>query len=463
MSNINDIESVINTGLIHSVDFTRKVLPFIKPDYYQDPSSKLIYEVIHEHFTKYDASPSISELRTSINLKNGSISDKIIQSASIIIDGMETKSVDNVDWLLDNTEKFCKDRSLANAIMKSVSILNGEDKTKKREHMPKMLEEALAITFDNKIGHDYLEDAKERWEYYHQEVDRVKSHINGINIATNGGYPKKTLSLVLAGSNVGKSAFLCDHAAHLLRNGYNVLYISLEMSKEEISRRIDANLLEIPVNDVADSGEDFFFNSINKLKMGKSGRLFVQDYPVKGAGTIQFTQHLNELKLKKGFYADVVIIDYLGLVAASSVDNAAGMYTVNKVVAEDLRAFATVENVAVLSATQTNRGGQSSSSIEMEDVGESHGISQTADLILSLVRTEDLREEGRVLISQVKNRISNVDHYKRFVVGLDIDTMTFFDVEDEMNPPDAAPVFDKTESGASWMNDINKEDLPWEN
>lgn len=442
-----NIENIILNNLVFNENFTRKVIPFLKTEYFSN-SDAIVYDLLNEYINKYNKLPTKEALLIDLSQKKG-ISQEIVTQCSDTIKSF-TKTVDSsTDWLLDQTENFCKDKSIYNAVFESIEILGNKHKNKTKGAIPQLLSDALAVSFDTNIGHDYLEDAKKRFDYYHKVVDRLSFDIEYLNQITNGGLPKKTLTVFLAGVNVGKSQLMCHMAAHNLRQGKNVLYISLEMSEEEISKRVDANLLDINMDELSTIPEDVFMKKINRLKEKTVGKLLVKEYPTSQAGAANFRYLVNECKIKKNFFPDIIYIDYINICCSSRIKRGqANSYEYIKAIAEELRGFAVEMNVPLVTATQLTRSGYTSSDVGLEDTAESFGLPATADFMAALITTEELEDMGQIMVKQLKNRLGNKNTNKRFIIGVDRAKMRFYDVEQSAqdNLMDG-PVMDKTEFG----------------
>lgn len=425
------IEHAIIKHLIYDEEYTRKVLPFIKSEYFSDRTERLIYEQISDFVTEYNSNPTYESLIIQMNERNLS-EEEYTQSIAILDDIHSSKDeLCKQDWLVDKTEKFCQDQAIYNGVLESISILDGKHKTMDKGSIPKILSDALAVSFDQSVGHDFIEDFDSRYEYYHRKEERIPFDLEYFNKITNGGLPKGTLNLLISGTNVGKTLTKCHFASHYLQIGKNVLYITLEMSEEEIGKRIDANLMNVSMDDLMSMSKEMFDKKISRIRSNTIGKLIIKQYPTSSAGVIHFRNLLNELNLKKNFVPDVVIIDYMNICASSrlKLSSSVNMYSYVKAIAEELRGLAVEFKVPILSSSQFNRGGGSSSDPNMEDVSESHGTSMTADWIVALISTEELDALGQIMIKQIKSRYSDKNINKRFVVGVDRAKMKLYDVE----------------------------------
>jgi replicative DNA helicase len=423
------IETTILRNLIFNEDYSRKVIPFIQPDYFEKRSEKIIFEETVKFIVKYGSAITIEAL--SIEVEN-----RTDLSESEIKDIRETNSsLDNSPveskWLLDTTEKWCRDRAIYLALMESIHIADGKNDKKGRDAIPSILSDALAVSFDNNIGHDYLQNYEERYEYYHKKEDRIEFDLEYFNKITKGGLPNKTLNICLAGTGTGKSLFMCHVASSVLLQGKNVLYITLEMAEEKIAERIDANLLNVPIQQLTDLPKQMFENKISSLSKKTQGTLIIKEYPTASAHSGHFKALLNELALKKSFRPDIIFIDYLNICASSrhKANSSINSYSYIKSIAEELRGLAVEFNVPIVSATQTTRSGFGSSDPELTDTSESFGLPATADLMFALISTEELEGLGQILVKQLKNRYNDPTLYKRFIVGIDRAKMRLYDVE----------------------------------
>ena len=423
------LELTILRNLIFNEDYSRKVIPFIQPDYFEQRSEKVVFEEIVKFIVKYGSAITTEALAIEIenrtDLNESEIKD-IRDLNSKFHDGVVDKQ-----WILDTTEKWCRDRAIYLALMESIHIADGNDGKKNRDAIPSILSDALAVSFDNNIGHDYLQNYEERYEFYHRKEDKIPFDLEYFNKITKGGLPNKTLNIILAGTGVGKSLALCHFASSILLQGKNVLYITLEMAEEKIAERIDANLLNVPIQELADLSRQMFENKVNSIAKKTQGSLVIKEYPTASAHSGHFKALLNELALKKSFRPDIIFIDYLNICASSRFKNGSNInsYTVIKSIAEELRGLAVEFNVPICSATQTTRSGFGSSDPELTDTSESFGLPATADLMFALISTEELEQLGQIMVKQLKNRYSSTDIYKRFVLGIDRAKMRLYDCE----------------------------------
>ena len=444
-----NIEQTILRNLLTDEKYMRKVLPFIKPDYFQGVY-KTLFKEAGKYVAKYNKLPTTETL--TIELQDASnLSDEQFTMAMEIIPLLFTGEKIDEKWLLDSTEKWCQDRAIYNAVMESISIIDGKHDTLTKGALPDLLSKALGVGFDTAVGHDYIENVEERYDFYHTEEDRIPFDLEYFNKITKGGVPNKTLNIALAGTGVGKSLFMCHVASAALVEGKNVLYITLEMAEERIAERIDANLLNVPIDQLDKLSKDMFTAKVADLARKTTGKLIVKEYPTGSAHTGHFRGLLNELKLKKQFVPDIIFVDYLNICASSRMKGMGGAinsYTYIKAIAEELRGLAVEFEVPVFSATQTTRSGYSNSDIGLEDTSESFGLPATADLMFALISTEELERDGQLMVKQLKNRYNDPTYHKRFVVGIDRSKMRLYDVEEsEQTLTDDTPVFDKTPTG----------------
>lgn len=421
------IESVILENLVHNEEYIRHVLPFLTPEYFHNPAEKEVFETIKDFFYKYNTSPSIVALKVEVD--NRIISEGIYKEISDVVGEISDRSNVDYAWLIDKSEKFCKDKAVYNAIMKSIQILDGEDKELTKDALPSLLADAIAVSFDTSVGHDLFEDAEERYDLLHEKKNKIRFDIDMLNKITRGGVEKKTLNVFLASTNVGKSLALCHLAASYIRAGMDVLYITLEMAAEKISERVDCNLLSLNIEDLEKVSKEKFISKMDEVERKTQGRLIVKEYPMSSAHSGHFRALLDELDTKKSFKPSVIIIDYLNICSAQRASKNDNSYTLVKKIAEELRALAQEYNVPVWSATQTNRGGANNSDISITDTSESFGLPMTVDFLLALVRTDELDEMGQLLCIQLKSRYNNVAFHRKFVIGVDITMFRLFNVE----------------------------------
>ena len=423
------IEIKILSHLIYDEKYLRKVLPFIKDVYFEVLTEKIIFQEIQSYMNNYDGIPSLEILQIEIE-KRKDISEDIFKEAITLVNSFRHEKVDQ-DWLLDTTEKWCKERAIYLALMESVKLADGRDKTKNREAIPSILSEALGVSFDDHIGHDYLQDAQERFEFYHRKEDKIPFDLDFFNKITKGGLPNKTLNVALAGTGVGKSLFMCHCASSCLSQGKNVLYITLEMAEEKIAERIDANLLGVNIKELSELPKQLFETKVEKIAKKTQGTLIIKEYPTASAHAGHFRSLLNELALKKSFRPDIIFVDYLNICASSryKANGNVNSYSYIKAIAEELRGLAVEANLPIVSATQTTRSGFGNSDVELTDTSESFGLPATADLMFALISTEELEGLNQIMVKQLKNRYHDPTMNKRFVVGIDRGKMKLYDCE----------------------------------
>ena len=423
------IEKVILQNLANDDVFMRKVIPFLKRDYFIDNNEKIVYDKIKNFIDEYNVIPTKDALVIAAQNDKSLNEDQYKEVVELIHDLEPTEH--NKDWLYKETEKFCKDKAIYNAILQSISIIDGRDKARSEDGIPQLLQDALGVCFDNNVGHDYIESADKRYEFYHRVESRVPFDLEYFNKITNGGMPNKTLNVCLAGTGVGKSLFMCHVAASVLAQGKNVLYITLEMAEERIAERIDANLMNITMDQLKDLPKSIFDNRIEKIRGRTEGTLIIKEYPTTGAHTGHFKALLNELQLKKQFKPDLIVIDYLNICASSRFKGGSNInsYTLIKSIAEELRGLAVEENVPILSATQTTRGGYGNTDVELTDTSESFGLPATVDFMFALISTEDMEKMNQLMVKQLKNRYNDPTTNKRFVIGVDRAKMKLYDLE----------------------------------
>ena len=423
------IELTILRNLIFNEEYSRKVIPFIEPDYFEERKEKVIFEEITSFIVKYDSAITIEALNIEVE-KRTDLTDTELNEVREINRSLDDSPVD-YQWLTDTTEKWCRDRAIYLALMESIQLADGKDDIKGRDAIPTILSDALAVSFDNNIGHDYLLNYEERYEYYHKKEDKIEFDLEYFNKITKGGLPNKTLNIALAGTGVGKSLFMCHHASSVLLQGRNVLYITMEMAEEKIAERIDANLLNVPIQDLTDLPKVMFDKKVNSISKKTQGQLIIKEYPTASAHSGHFKTLLNELALKKSFRPDIIFIDYLNICASSRYRANSGVnsYSYIKAIAEELRGLAVESNVPIVSATQTTRSGFASSDVDLTDTSESFGLPATADLMFALISTEELEALNQIMVKQLKNRYNDPTIFKRFIIGIDRAKMRLYDVE----------------------------------
>jgi len=425
------IEKTILNSLLKNEVYARKVIPFLKDEYFHDKIEKLVYSSIYKFITKYNSLPPKDAI--DIDLSNASITEEEFKDASSLVEDINVEYDSNEEWIVEQTEKFCKDKAVYNAIMESIHIIDGKSESVQAENaIPEILSEALSVSFDTSVGHDYIEDAEDRFKFYHRVEEKVPFDISLLNAITNGGTPSKTLNIVMAGTGVGKSLFMCHHASSCLSQGLNVLYITCEMAEERIAERIDANLMDITMDELKELPEMSYAKKIGKIQNKNSGKLIIKEYPTATASTSHFRHLLDELSLKKKFKPDIIFVDYLNICASSRMRMNANVnsYTYIKAIAEELRGLAVERNVPIWSATQVNRSGFTSSDFGLEDTSESFGLPATADFMIALIGTEELDQLGQILLKQLKNRYNDSATNRKFVIGINRAKMKLFDLED---------------------------------
>ena len=452
------LQKTILRNLLTEEEYTRKVLPFIDPAYFEAPY-KNIFGEITKFVAKYNKLPSLESFKIELDQTNR-MSDDMYRQTIDMLPEIFTKQKENQEWLLDQTEKWCQDRAVFNAVMESISIIDGKHETLQKNALPDILSKALGVTFDNNVGHDYLENVDERYEFYHRQEDRIPFDLEYFNKITKGGLPNKTLNIALAGTGVGKSLFMCHVAANALVQGRNVLYITMEMAEERIAERIDANLLNIPIDQLENMSKDMFATKVRDVQMKTEGKLVIKEYPTGQAHTNHFRALLNELKLKKNFVPEMIFVDYLNICASSRMKGMGGAinsYSYIKSIAEELRGLAVEFNVPIVSATQTTRSGYSNDDVGLEDTSESFGLPATADLMFALITNDELNNLGKILVKQLKNRYNDPTSYTRFTVKVDRSKMRLEDDDEPDNTgidnnEDDTPVFDNSNAGSRFKN-----------
>ena len=443
------IETTIIRNLIHNEDFSRKVIPFLEPTYFERRSEKILFEEISSFIVKYGSAVTIEALNIEVENRSD-VTDDEVKEIKEINQYLNDSPVDQ-QWLFDVTEKWCRDRAIYLALMESIHIADGNDEKKNRDAIPSILSDALAVAFDNNVGHDYLQNYEERYDYYHKKEEKIEFDLEYFNKITKGGLPNKTLNIALAGTGVGKSLFMCHHASSVLLQGRNVLYITMEMAEEKIAERIDANLLDVSIQNLNDLPKNTFEKKVINISKKTQGQLIIKEYPTASAHSGHFKTLLNELALKKSFKPDIIFIDYLNICASSRYRAGSNVnsYSYIKAIAEELRGLAVETNVPIVSATQTTRSGYGSSDVDLTDTSESFGLPATADLMFALISTEDLEGLNQIMVKQLKNRYNDPTIYKRFVIGIDRAKMRLYDCEQKAQD-------DIVDSGSE--EEYNKED-----
>ncbi len=425
------IEEIALSKLITEETYLRSVLPFLKDEYFDTVPHQVLFNEINEYVTEYNTPPETTALKIEID-KRRDLSAEVVKEIEDFLDNKIDDTQYNDEWLMDTTEKWCKERAIYLALMESIKIADGQDKTRTKDAIPHIMSEALGTCFDDTVGHDYLLDADDRYDFYHQQEDKIPFDLEYFNKITKGGLPSKTLNIALAGTGVGKSLFMCHMASACLMQGRNVLYITLEMAEEKIAERIDANLLDVPIKQLSDPlfTKQQFRNKVDKVNSKTNGRLVIKEYPTASAHVNHFKSLLNELSMKRGFAPDIIFVDYLNICASARYKNAVvNSYTFIKSIAEELRGLAVECNVPIVSATQTTRSGYGSSDVEITDTSESFGLPATADLMVALISTEDMEAAGQIMVKQLKNRYNDPTMNKRFVIGIDRAKMRLYDCD----------------------------------
>lgn len=426
----NQLPTHILNHLLNNEDYCRRVIPYIKKEYFEG-SHKTVFDMIVQFVQQTNKLPTSKILQ--LELRKQSAPEELLNSANQLIGEISAKSDIDTEYLIKESEKWCRDRAVYNAIMDSIQIIDGQDSAKTEGAIPEILSDALGVSFDQAIGHDYIDNSEERFEFYNTKEHRIPFDLDYFNKITKGGLPNKTLNIALAGTGVGKSLFMCHCAASILQQGKNVLYITMEMAEERIAERIDANLMDLPIEQLERLPENVFNDKIANIAKASIGKLIIKEYPTGAAHTGHFRALLNELKMKKNFKPDIIYVDYLNICASSRMKGMGGSinsYTYIKAIAEELRGLAVEFNVPIVSATQTTRSGFSNTDVGLEDTSESFGLPATADLMFALISTEELEELGQIMVKQLKNRYNDPTKYKRFVVGIDRSRMKLYDVEE---------------------------------
>ena len=447
------IEKTTLSQLLHNENFNRKVIPFLKSEYFGERSEKILFEEINDFVDKYKNPPTKPALEIEID-KRKDLSEVEHKKVLELLSSLEDSKVE-YDWLVDTVEKFCKDKAVYNAVVDSIKVIDGKDKNRTQESIPSILSDALSVSFDSHVGHDYIEQSESRYDFYHKKEKKVEFDLDYFNKITKGGLPTKTLNIALAGTGVGKSLFMCHVAASTLMQGKNVLYITLEMAEERIAERIDANLMNITIDDLHSLPKKMFNDKIKSISKKTMGKLVIKEYPTASAHCGHFRSLVKELAIKKSFKPDIILIDYLNICASSRFKGNAnvGSYFYIKAIAEELRGFAVETNVPIMSATQTTRSAYTSTDVGLEDTSESFGLPATADLMFALISTEELEDLNQLMIKQLKNRYNDPTMNKRFIIGIDRAKMKLYDVEqvaqgDIVDSGQDDAVFDKSNFGS---------------
>lgn len=424
------MESTILSNLVFNRDYTTKVFPFIKEEYFDSNAQRIIFDSFAQYFEQYSESPSIEALQICIENRRD-LNETVFKEITTEISNFKLDKLTNQEWLVDETEKFCQNKDLFNSIRRSILIMEGKDKTLDKGAIPKLLSDSLGIVFDSNVGHDFLEDVDERYDYYHRSESRLPFDLDLLNVVTKGGLPPKSLTLFLATTGAGKSLAMCHCSAANLQHGKNVLYISMELPEEEVARRIDANILDITVDEVKLMPRDVFNKKIERVKSKTPGRLFIKEFPTGYPHVGHFKHMLNELKQKQNFEPDIIYVDYLNIMASSRIKGAAASnsYTLIKSIAEEVRGLAMEIGVPIVSASQLNRSGYENTDVDLTNTSESMGITHTADAIFALITSEELESMGQLMVKQLKNRFGDLSYYRRFVLGIDRSRMKLYNTE----------------------------------
>ena len=461
------IETTILGNLLLNEEYTRKVLPFLKNDYFTSNAEKTIHETIGDFVTKYNSLPTKEAL--SIELQEVKLNEEEFKETMELLDDIskDTEEYADLGWLLDSTEKFCQDKAIYNAVVESIGILDNQKSSQDKGLIPEILSDALSVSFDPHVGHDYLDDSDDRFEFYHRVEEKIPFDLEYFNKITKGGLPQKSLNICLAGTGVGKSLFMCHVASACLSQNQNVLYITLEMAEEKIDERIDANMLDIAVDDLHALSKDMYDRKIENLRKTTKGKLIVKEYPTASANVNHFRALLNELNLKRSFVPDIIFVDYLNICTSSRIRTGANVnsYTYIKSIAEELRGLAVENKIPIVSATQTTRSGYSNTDVGLEDTSESFGLPATADLMFAIISTEQMDELGQIMVKQLKNRYNDPTVNRKFIVGIDRAKMRLFDVDqaaqDELvdsGQEDDTPSFDVATNGKFRKRDFSEFD-----
>jgi replicative DNA helicase len=429
---MNRLETIILKNLIYSEEYTRKVLPFLQAEYFNESNEKILFKEIFSFVEKYKTLPTKEALTINFT-ESKRLTEPEVRSALSLLSEIEDHKKDDTEqqWLIEQTERFCQDKAIYNAIMESVQILDNKTGNKSKGEIPQLLSDALGVSFDSNVGHDYIQDASERFDFYHRQESRIPFDLDLFNKITKGGIPNKTLSICLAGTGVGKSMFMCHVAAACMSQGHNVLYITLEMAEERIAERIDANLLNVAMNELHRMTKAEYDRKFEAIRVKTHGKLIIKEYPTAAANALHFRALLNELHLKKNFVPQIIFIDYLNICSSSRIKPGANVnsYSYVKAIAEELRGLAVEFNLPIVSATQTTRSGFTNTDPGLEDTSESFGLPATADFMFALISTEELEQLNQLMVKQLKNRFGDPNHFKRFIIGVDRAKMRLYDAE----------------------------------
>jgi len=429
---MSDLSKLILSNLAYNDSFSRRVAPFLKGEYFESFADKTIFHIISNFIREYNTTPSRDAIFVCLDKKTD-LNEQTYKNCKELVDSLSVDEKTDETWLVTETENFCKEKAVYNAIMESIHIIDGKSESKTANAIPEILSEALSVSFDTHIGHDYLEDSDQRYDFYHRVESKIAFDLDFMNRITKGGTPQKTLNIIMAGTGVGKSMFLCHHAAACLAQNQNVLYITCEMAEERIAERIDANLLDITMEDLGELPKEVYKRKLEKIAGHVRGKLIIKEYPTSSASVSHFKNLLDELWLKKKFKPDIIFVDYLNICASSRLRNngSVNSYTYIKAIAEELRGLAIERGVPIFSATQVNRTGFTNSDMGLEDTSESFGLPQTADLMLALISTEELEERNQIMVKQLKNRYNDLNVNRRFVLGINRSKMKFYDVQED--------------------------------
>ena len=449
------VEKTILQSLIYNEEYIRQVIPFIQENYFGQNPDQVVFTLIRDFFLKHNTVPTKKILKLELEDKKGLKQEEYEYTAELI-NSLESES-ENHDWLVERTEKWCKDQALYNAIMDSIQIIDGKDKIASKDGIPKLLQDALAISFDNSVGHEYFDSAEDRYDFYHRKEERLPFGLEIFDKVTRGGLPKKSLTCIMATTGGGKSLFMTNYASNVIRAGKNALYITLELAEERVAERIDCNLLDVPIENMMKMGKKEFINGVTEIERKTHGKLVIKEYPTGGAHAGHFKALLEELRTKKNFVPDIIFVDYLNLCASSRVKNSqANSYTIVKSIAEELRGLAMEYDLPVMTCTQTNRDGMTNSDMDMTNTSESIGLPQTLDFYFALISNDDLDEMGQLMVKVLKNRWNDPNYYKRFMIGIERSKFLLYDSEDadggmvdtgKHEEKDDGPMFDKGRFG----------------
>lgn len=459
---VERIEQTILQSLVYNEEFTRQVIPFLKENYFGQRTDQIVFSIIREFFEKHNALPSKTVLTLELDDKKG-LKQEEFTHCKELIDSLESKE-ENSGWLVERTEKWCKDQALYNAIMDSIQIIDGKHKDVSKDGIPQLLSDALAVTFDNSVGHEYFENAEDRYEFYHKKEERLAFSLDIFDKVTRGGLPRKSLSCAMAATGGGKSLFMTNYASNVIRSGKNVLYITLELAEERVAERIDCNLLNVTMDEMFKMGRKDFVDRVQAIEQKTHGKLVIKEYPTGGAHVGHFRALLEELKTKRNFIPDIIFVDYLNICTSARVKNSsANSYTIIKSIAEELRGLAIEFNVPVMTCTQVNREGANNSDIDMTNVSESFGLPATLDFFFALISNEELEDMGQLMVKVLKNRWNDPNYYKRFMIGIERSKFKLYDTDSGANElsdagnhdKDSTPLFDKTRFGSKRVIDTS--------